>query len=104
MSAPLDSELRAKYSVSVSKPGGAGVIRLNAHQLCSAQTMLLQVRAVPVRKDDEVKVVRGSFKVQPCPVACRRALCALHKRPISHLQAPCRAGTERLCRCTERSG
>ncbi len=26
-------------------------------------TMLLQVRAVPVRKDDEVSVVRGTYKV-----------------------------------------
>jgi len=26
-------------------------------------TMLLQVRSVPVRKDDEVSVVRGTYKV-----------------------------------------
>jgi hypothetical protein len=27
--------------------------------------LLLQVRAVPIRKDDEVQVVRGTFKVRP---------------------------------------
>jgi hypothetical protein len=26
----------------------------------------LQVRAVPIRKDDEVQIVRGTFKVRHC--------------------------------------
>ena len=38
MSAPLSSELRAKHSV----------------------------RSIPVRKDDEVQVVRGTYKVKDC--------------------------------------
>ena len=38
MSAPLSSELRAKHSV----------------------------RSIPVRKDDEVQVVRGTYKVKHC--------------------------------------
>jgi hypothetical protein len=26
---------------------------------------LMQVRAVPIRKDDEVQIVRGTYKVSP---------------------------------------
>lgn len=36
--------------------------------LLSAQCTLAQVRAVPVRKDDEVNVVRGTYKVRDVAV------------------------------------
>ena len=64
MSSPLSAELRNKHSVSgaaAQKPAISG------HQYsCSSHnstSWLLQVRAVPVRKDDEVSIVRGTYKV-----------------------------------------
>ncbi len=49
MSAPLSKELREKYNV-----------RLPLFNISSPNT--LQVRSIPIRKDDEVTVVRGSNK------------------------------------------
>ena len=51
-------------------------------------TMLLQVRSVPVRKDDEVSVVRGTYKVSSfkgCISIVRitlSAISAVGKQPI----------------------
>lgn len=55
MSAPLSKELREKYNVS------------SPARLCSLDPLLtrpshLQVRSIPIRKDDEVTIVRGSNK------------------------------------------
>ena len=63
MSAPLASELRTKHSVSLlalckQHSALAQVLRLTQPDLLS------QVRAVPIRKDDEVTVVRGTYKVR----------------------------------------
>ena len=54
MSAPLSKELREKHNVFLLK-SLAGHLQL--------LTLLLpQVRAIPIRKDDEVTIVRGSNK------------------------------------------
>lgn len=50
MSAPLSKELREKYNV-----------RLGA-EIVSLTSKTQQVRAIPIRKDDEVTIVRGSQK------------------------------------------
>jgi hypothetical protein len=56
MSAPLSAELRNKYGVSMhADPRTALHLGLDAPAL--------QVRSVPIRKDDEVQVVRGTLKV-----------------------------------------
>lgn len=80
MSAALSSELRKKHNVSLTRPhssraaaSGAGcegrgcrfgrgaVIHGHAVEQC-APPSLGQVRSMPVRKDDEVSVVRGTYK------------------------------------------
>lgn len=53
MSAPLSKELREKHNVRQT-------IRLNG--CMGLLTLLTQVRSIPIRKDDEVTVVRGSNK------------------------------------------
>lgn len=59
MSSPLSSELKQKHSVSQ-----------HFEARCSTQRgfvliwLALQVRSVPIRKDDEVTVVRGTYKVR----------------------------------------
>ena len=55
MSAPLSKELREKYNVRLRLPNA-----LSFAQHCYSQT--LQVRSIPIRKDDEVTIVRGSNK------------------------------------------
>jgi large subunit ribosomal protein L26e len=50
MSAPLSKELREKYNVRTT------------HGSISSSPNTLQVRSIPIRKDDEVIVVRGSNK------------------------------------------
>ena len=47
-------------------PAGLASVRL---PLC-ADGWHLQVRAVPIRKDDEVTVVRGTYKVRLRKLAC----------------------------------
>lgn len=77
MAAPLSGELRSKHGVSGwrgcreridasaagrgrGRPGGAArAARESALPLAAAQ-----VRSVPIRKDDEVTVVRGTYKVR----------------------------------------
>lgn len=54
MSAPLSRELREKYNVCPSK-------HIAAHSQ-SLTVLFLQVRAIPIRKDDEVTVTRGYHK------------------------------------------
>lgn len=51
MSAPLSKELREKYNVSTS-----------AGENLQDNSDISQVRSIPIRKDDEVLVVRGSNK------------------------------------------
>lgn len=53
MSAPLSKELREKYNVSVACLLG---------QCEMLTTIPLQVRSIPIRKDDEVQIVRGTNK------------------------------------------
>ena len=75
MSAPLSSELRQKYGVSSSfiKEKATAALPSSPRRRRSPLCLSLpeqklpsfsspQVRAVPIRKDDEVSVVRGSFK------------------------------------------
>lgn len=52
MSAPLSKELREKYNVR----------DLVAHLPHNKLTSSLQVRSIPIRKDDEVTIVRGLNK------------------------------------------
>lgn len=59
MSAPLSKELREKYNVCASCNPGAFIHYLS--HLLTLQSMP-QVRSIPVRKDDEVTVVRGTNK------------------------------------------
>lgn len=54
MSAPLSRELREKYNVCLSE-----------HIAAHSQSLIVlfpQVRAIPIRKDDEVTVTRGTHK------------------------------------------
>lgn len=59
MSAPLSKELREKYNVRINCNSKSSV-----HRLSYLLTLLSlsQVRSIPVRKDDEVSVVRGTNK------------------------------------------
>lgn len=59
MSAPLSKELREKYNVCTSCSPDSSVYHLS--HLLTLQSMS-QVRSIPVRKDDEVTVVRGTNK------------------------------------------
>ncbi|KAG8670170.1 hypothetical protein FPOAC1_009575 [Fusarium poae] len=52
MSAPLSKELREKYNVSFASPEDSFPTVPN----------IIQVRSIPIRKDDEVTIVRGSNK------------------------------------------
>lgn len=61
MSAPLSSELRQKHQASLQTSSSAAVT--TARPAAYKRRCAVQVRAVPVRKDDEVQVVRGTFKV-----------------------------------------
>ncbi len=54
MSAPLSKELREKYNVCPSE-------RFAAHSQ-SLIILFAQVRAIPIRKDDEVTITRGANK------------------------------------------
>ena len=54
MSAPLSKELREKYNVC-----------LGEHLAAPSQSLIIvspQVRAIPIRKDDEVTITRGGNK------------------------------------------
>ena len=54
MSAPLSKELREKYNVC-----------LEEHLAAPSQSLIIvfpQVRAIPIRKDDEVTITRGGNK------------------------------------------
>jgi large subunit ribosomal protein L26e len=53
MSAPLSKELRAQHNVHLSKPPSPRI---------PTPLTSLQVRSIPIRKDDEVIVTRGSLK------------------------------------------
>lgn len=67
MSASLNKELKTKYGVRSSVCQHSSIRLVKQHADLGANAgMLLQVRSVPVRKDDEVQVVRGSFKVRLC--------------------------------------
>lgn len=55
MSAPLSKELREKYNVRDS-------LRHQSLNPIEMLTIRLQVRSMPIRKDDEVTIVRGSNK------------------------------------------
>ena len=72
MSAPLSRDLRTKYTVRPDSPKVVCALSIILHILLLLQisredltacVMLAQVGAVPVRKDDEVTVVRGTYKV-----------------------------------------
>ena len=80
MSAPLARELRTKYSVCslpqlLSQTFAQAMLtrssdltsRRSRHNAADseARSCVMQVGAVPVRKDDEVTVVRGTYKVSP---------------------------------------
>ena len=80
MSAPLARELRTKYSVcslpQLLPQTSAQAMLTRSSNLTSrrsrhnaadseARSCVMQVGAVPVRKDDEVTVVRGTYKVNP---------------------------------------
>jgi len=64
MSAPLNKELREKYNVR----DNSSMNLLSTSQTHSAQSSIhrayphLQVRSIPIRKDDEVIITRGSNK------------------------------------------
>ncbi|KAI0484261.1 ribosomal protein L24 [Xylariaceae sp. FL0804] len=68
MSAPLSKELREKYNVSPPPPSFVSPSRprylpdTENSVLTRAPSPLLQVRSIPVRKDDEVTIVRGTNK------------------------------------------
>jgi large subunit ribosomal protein L26e len=55
MSAPLSKELREKYNVRPT-------LSLSWHVRLESDFRILQVRSIPIRKDDEVTIVRGSNK------------------------------------------
>lgn len=55
MSAPLSKELRSKHNVSLQS---ISFLTTNTNIVCST----LQTRSLPVRKDDEVLIVRGKYK------------------------------------------
>lgn len=59
MSAPLSKELREKYNVSLCSPAPGPLSPATA--LANARPPK-QVRSIPIRKDDEVQIVRGSNK------------------------------------------
>ena len=67
MSAPLDKELREKHNVRRSPhlqsahPGKQIPINSNSSKTTDSSS-LQQVRSIPIRKDDEVRVIRGSNK------------------------------------------
>ena len=75
MSAPLSRELRTKYTVRACLRPRSHVHSLPYHTLTcycfqvnaklTAYMTTVQVGAVSVRKDDEVTVVRGTYKVTP---------------------------------------
>ena len=80
MSAPLARELRTKYSVCslprlLSQTFAQAMLRRSSDLTSrrsgqnaansKARSCVMQVGAVPVRKDDEVTVVRGTYKVSP---------------------------------------
>ena len=59
---------------------GHGEPRDSLPKWCQAHTAaVLQVRSVPIRKDDEVQVVRGSFRVRPLlsVIVCARKCSAV---------------------------
>lgn len=67
MSAPLSKELREKYNVRLTRTAKTVDPKTNKpnrtqNLLESDSLILLQVRSIPIRKDDEVTVVRGSNK------------------------------------------
>ena len=122
MSAPLSRELRTKYTVcSLPHPSpqtSAQALLTPLSHLTSrlsrrgaadreAHSCLMQVGAVPVRKDDEVTVVRGTYKVNsPCPGRLRRYCSA--GVPATQQQLTdsrgCREGKGKSCKCTGKSG
>lgn len=79
MSAPLSREQRAKYQVRGAGAGAFGADfdrRPSLHLQCcfscqlrplltrdTCESHALQVKHVPIRKEDEVQVVRGTYKV-----------------------------------------
>ena len=79
MSAPLSAELRTKHSVRPTCVAVPAVdIAAGASSLVSAP--LAQVRAVPIRKDDEVNVVRGTYKARGHVLACHPCVCGVRNR------------------------
>lgn len=67
MSAPLSKELREKYNVSLScipcRCNYEVEVKVRARaDLGSLPPPPSQVRSIPIRKDDEVEIVRGSNK------------------------------------------
>ena len=78
MSAPLNSELRNKYGVCSTNTSGCGILSrviVPCHRLISSSWSVVQVRSVPIRKDDEVQVVRGTYKVCAALLSLCRDLC-----------------------------
>lgn len=57
MSAPLSKELREKYNVCFHQ-----IYRFTIEPDDRLLTTQIQVRSIPIRKDDEVQIVRGSNK------------------------------------------
>ncbi|KAJ9613296.1 60S ribosomal protein L26A [Cladophialophora chaetospira] len=55
MSAPLSKELREKHNVRDS-------LKTELHKPKTNEQPFTQVRSIPIRKDDEVTIVRGSNK------------------------------------------
>jgi large subunit ribosomal protein L26e len=55
MSSALSKELRNKYNVRVCICTSYVIVRLN-------EMGRLQTRSIPIRKDDEVRIVRGKYK------------------------------------------
>lgn len=65
MSSPLNKELKTKYGVRCCAPVVPEQRLVQCVVVAAYEVQcVLQVRSVPVRKDDEVQVVRGTFKVR----------------------------------------
>ncbi len=62
MSAPLSKELREKYNVRNPSPPSYSITPPLSLSLLPLTRRSLQVRSIPIRKDDEVTIVRGTNK------------------------------------------
>lgn len=92
MSAALSSELRNKYHVRLPAAVPFERVKLacfhppNSH--VDATWCMVQVRSMPVRKDDEVSVVRGTYKGREGKVIqCYRKKWVIHVERITREKA-----------------